>query len=90
MCLVFAGIVIILYTTLGGMIADQISDLVQFIIILVGLAIATPIVLKNAGGWQAISAKLPGEKLNFTSPPPSSSRAPAAGRPSPPSSPVRS
>ena len=30
-CLVFAGIVIILYTTLGGMIADQISDLVQFI-----------------------------------------------------------
>ena len=62
----FAGIVIILYTTLGGMIADQISDLVQFIIILVGLAIATPIVLKGAGGWAAISAKLPGEKLNFT------------------------
>ena len=65
-CLVFAGIVIILYTTFGGMIADQISDLVQFIIILVGLAIATPIVLKHAGGWAAISAKLPGEKLNFT------------------------
>ena len=65
-CLVFAGLVIILYTTFGGMIADQISDLVQFIIILVGLAIATPIVLKGAGGWAAISAKLPGEKLNFT------------------------
>ena len=65
-CLIFAGIVIILYTTLGGMIADQISDLVQFIIILVGLAIATPIVLNHAGGWAAISAKLPGEKLNFT------------------------
>ena len=65
-CLVFAGLVIILYTPVGGMIADQISDLVQFIIILVGLAIATPIVLKGAGGWAAISAKLPGEKLNFT------------------------
>ncbi len=65
-CLIFAGIVIILYTTLGGMIADQISDLVQFIIILVGLAIATPIVLNHAGGWSAIAAKLPGEKLNFT------------------------
>ncbi|MBQ3664338.1 MAG: sodium:solute symporter family protein [Clostridia bacterium] len=65
-CLIFAGIVIILYTTLGGMIADQISDLVQFLIILVGLAIATPIVLKSAGGWSAIAAKLPGEKLNFT------------------------
>ena len=65
-CLLFAGVVIILYTTLGGMIADQISDLVQFIIILVGLAIATPIVLNKCGGWAAISAKLPGEKLNFT------------------------
>ena len=40
-CLIFAGIVIILYTTMGGMIADQISDLVQFAIIIVGLAIAT-------------------------------------------------
>ncbi len=65
-CLIFAGIVIILYTTMGGMIADQISDLVQFLIILVGLAIATPIVLKSAGGWAAISAKLPPAKLSFT------------------------
>ena len=65
-CLIFAGIVIILYTTMGGMIADQISDLVQFAIILVGLAIATPIILNHAGGWGAIAAKLPGEKLNMT------------------------
>lgn len=65
-CLLFAGVVIILYTTMGGMIADQISDLVQFAIILVGLAIATPIVLNKAGGWATISAMLPGEKLNFT------------------------
>lgn len=65
-CLIFAGIVIILYTTMGGMIADQISDLVQFAIILVGLAIATPIILKHAGGWGAIAAKLPGEKLSMT------------------------
>ena len=65
-CLLIAGIVIILYTTLGGMIADQISDLVQFIIIFVGLAIATPFVLKGIGGWQALSAKLPGEQLSPT------------------------
>lgn len=65
-CLVIAGVVIILYTTLGGMIADQISDLVQFIIILFGLAIATPIVLHECGGWSAIAAKLPGEQLDPT------------------------
>ena len=65
-CLLLAGFVTIFYTTFGGMIADQVSDLIQFGIILVGLAIATPIVLKHAGGWAAISAALPGEKLNMT------------------------
>ena len=64
-CLVLAGLVVILFTTLGGMIADQISDLVQFIIILVGLAIATPFVLNGAGGWNAIAAKLPPVQLDF-------------------------
>lgn len=63
-CLLIAGIVVILYTTLGGMIADQISDMVQFIIIFVGLAIATPFVIKGCGGWQAISEKLPGGQLD--------------------------
>ena len=65
-CLFLAGLVIIVYTTLGGMIADQISDLVQFIIILVGLAIATPFVVHGCGGWDAVSAALPGEQLSFT------------------------
>ena len=67
LCMIIAGVVIIAYTTFGGMIADQVSDLVQFIIILAGLAIATPIVIKGCGGWDAIAAKLPGEKLDFTS-----------------------
>ena len=66
LCMIIAGIVIILYTTFGGMIADQISDLVQFLIILVGLAIATPIVISSLGGWSAIAAKLPAEQLSFT------------------------
>ena len=65
-CLFLAGLVIIVYTTLGGMIADQISDLVQFIIILAGLAIATPFVVHGCGGWDAVSAALPGEQLSFT------------------------
>lgn len=64
--LVIAGIVVILYTTFGGMIADQISDLVQFIIILVGLAIATPIIINSCGGWTAISEALPPAQLDFT------------------------
>ena len=65
-CLILAGIVIILYTTLGGMIADQISDLVQFIIVFIGLAIATPFVINGIGGWQTLSAKLPAAQLSPT------------------------
>ena len=65
-CLILAGIVIILYTTLGGMIADQISDFVQFIIIFIGLAIATPFVINGIGGWQVLSAKLPAAQLSPT------------------------
>ncbi len=63
--LIIAGIVIILYTTMGGMIADQLSDLVQFIIILVGLAIATPLVINGCGGWDVVASKLPEVKLDF-------------------------
>ena len=40
-------------------------DLVQFIIILAGLAIATPIVIHGAGGWDAVASKLPGEQLSI-------------------------
>lgn len=64
--LIIAGLVVILYTTFGGMVADQISDMVQFIVILVGLAIATPFVINGCGGWEAISAALPGEQLSLT------------------------
>lgn len=64
--LLISGAVIILYTTFGGMFADQISDLVQFLIILLGLAIATPIVVSKCGGWTAISQALPGGQLSVT------------------------
>ena len=66
LCMIIAGVIIILYTTLGGMIADQISDLVQFLIILIGLAIATPMVIAGIGGWDVIAAKLPVGQTSFT------------------------
>lgn len=66
-CILIASVIIIAYTTMGGMIADQITDLIQFMIILFGLAIATPIVIKGCGGWAAVSNALPAAKLNPTS-----------------------
>lgn len=62
--IILAGIVVIVYTTMGGMIADQITDLVQFFIILFGLLIALPFIINGAGGWAAISAKLPPAQLD--------------------------
>ena len=64
--LVAAGFVVIFYTTFGGMVADQVADLIQFCVILVGLGIATPFVIDGCGGWEAVSAALPPAQLDFT------------------------
>ena len=64
-CVVIAAFVVIVYTTVGGMLADQISDLLQFVIIFLGMAIAVPFVISGSGGWQAVSEKLPEVKFDF-------------------------
>lgn len=64
--LVMATIIVILYTTFGGMIADQVCDLIQFIVILVGLAVATPMVVNGIGGWSVVAEALPPVQLSFT------------------------
>lgn len=64
-CILLSGVLVIFYTTMGGMLADQISDLVQFFIIFFGLLIALPFVIKGAGGWQVVSDLLPPVELNF-------------------------
>lgn len=65
-CILLAGAVVIAYTTMGGLMADTITDVVQYIVIFCGLAIATPFVVKGAGGWDAISAALPAAEMDFT------------------------
>lgn len=62
--ILISGIIVITYTTFGGMLADAIADIVQFFIIFFGLLIALPFVIKGAGGWSAISAALPPVELN--------------------------
>ena len=64
--LIMATVIVILYTTFGGMIADQVCDLIQFIVILVGLAIATPMVVNGVGGWTAVAEALPPVQLSVT------------------------
>ncbi|MDF2948982.1 MAG: sodium solute transporter superfamily [Sedimentibacter sp.] len=65
-CILLSAFIIIVYTTLGGMLADAIADMVQYIIIFFGLLIALPFIVQGAGGWEAISAMLPPAELSFT------------------------
>ena len=60
-----AGGIIIVYTTLGGMLADAIADILQFFIIFFGLLISVPMVIQGAGGWQAVSDLLPPVELDM-------------------------
>lgn len=64
-CVIIAGIVVITYTTMGGFIADTITDTVQYVIIFIGLAIAVPFVISGIGGWDVISSKLPAVEMDF-------------------------
>ncbi|MBP1754169.1 MAG: sodium solute transporter superfamily [Firmicutes bacterium] len=65
-CILIAGFVVIAYTTMGGMLADAITDVVQFLIIFFGLLIALPFIINGAGGWQVISDALPAAEFNVT------------------------
>lgn len=64
-CVIIAGLVVITYTTMGGFIADTITDTVQYVIIFIGLAIAVPFVISGIGGWDVIASKLPPVEMDF-------------------------
>jgi len=53
------SVVVILYTTMGGMLAVALTDFVQLIVIAVGLVILFVVVLVDAGGWAPIADRLP-------------------------------
>lgn len=53
----------IVYTALGGLWADSITDLFQWVIIFIGLVIAIPFAVGSAGGWNKMMTTLPAEKL---------------------------
>ena len=54
------------YTVLGGLMADAISDFIQWFIIFFGLLITMFFVVNGSGGFEALAAKLPGKSLSLT------------------------
>lgn len=59
-----AGVVIV-YTVYGGLLADAVSDLVQGIMVMVGLVVLLVVVVQAAGGLDAALAGIDPRRLNL-------------------------
>jgi SSS family transporter len=54
-----SGIVITIYCTMGGLWAVQVTDVVQAIFVVAGMAILVPLSYIKTGGWQGFISSLP-------------------------------
>jgi len=59
--IVISTLVVIVYTYWGGMWAVSVTDLVQMVIIVVGLVVLFPLLLREVGGFDGLHAKVPEE-----------------------------
>lgn len=67
MSILIGGGVVVLYSTIGGMWSLTLTDIVQFLIMTVGLVfVLMPTSLNEAGGWDALMAKLPASYFSLT------------------------
>ncbi len=62
--ILISGSITLVYTVMGGLMADAFTDLAQWFIIFIGLLITVPFVISGAGGIEAIAAALPASELN--------------------------
>ncbi len=61
------GGLVVIYSTIGGMWSLTLTDIIQFIIMTVGLIfILLPISVYSAGGWDTLTGSLPETHLSFS------------------------
>lgn len=63
--IVISALVVLFYTYQGGMWAVTITDFVQMIVLVAGLLIMFPIVLKDVGGVTTLKTQIPDEMFHF-------------------------
>ena len=61
-----SGVITLCYTVMGGLVADVISDLIQWFVIFFGLLVTMLVVVTNIGGFAVLAEKLPGKTMSFT------------------------
>jgi solute:Na+ symporter, SSS family len=65
LAILLAGLITIIYTAMGGLLADAFTDLFQWVIIFFGLLICLPFIISGVGGWEAVVSKVPPAKMAF-------------------------
>ncbi len=63
--MVLGAAVVIVYTVVGGLWAVALTDFIQALILIVGLAVLGFVVVEHAGGWPALAAALPEGHLSL-------------------------
>ena len=66
--IVFATALVVIYTFLGGMLGDILTDLVQGIVVIIGIFVLGWFVMNHAGGLAASLASIEPEQLRFSRP----------------------
>lgn len=65
--MIIGGLIIVIYITIGGMYAVAFTDIIQFIVMTVGVIIILPVLgLINVGGFSGLEASLPAESFDLT------------------------
>lgn len=63
---VIVAVVVTIYSVLGGLWSITLTDFIQMFLIIIGMALVVPFALKAIGGWEAVKAAVPAEKLSLT------------------------
>jgi SSS family solute:Na+ symporter len=63
--ILITAVFVIAYTALAGMISVAYTDVVNGVVLLLGLVIAFPFLLKSAGGWSTVAANLPPDRFQI-------------------------
>ncbi|MCA9435441.1 MAG: sodium/solute symporter, partial [Candidatus Omnitrophica bacterium] len=61
-----AGLIMLIYTMMGGLWAVTVTDFVQFVVLTVAILIVFPLSISRAGGWENFVANTPEGFFNLT------------------------
>lgn len=64
--IVVGGLITMIYTMMGGMIAITVTDVIQFVLMTIGILILIPTGVDKVGGWDELVAQVPPEFFTMT------------------------